>query len=138
MFGASQVAGHLQKLIAHVRIGTEGLVVADRSMSDAKLVKQVPFIHGWPPTNALRIDLQFSPVSGLFASANDLLLQAYRVRRPALRVTHGRIATAGRVYPVPYSQGADKRGSHREARQAGEVFLVHAWLCPAAPGLSVC
>jgi hypothetical protein len=158
MFGASQVAGHLQKLIAHVRIGTEGLVVADRSMSDAKLVKQVPFIHGWPPTNALRIDLQFSPVSGLFASANDLLLQAYRVRRPALRVmiffqgriappaasdiwcrsTHGRIATAGRVYPVPYSQGADKRGSHREARQAGEVFLVHAWLCPAAPGLSIC
>ena len=76
MFGASQVAGHLQKLIAHVRIGTEGFVVADRSMSDAKLVKQVPFIHGWPPTNALRIDLQFSPVSGLFASANDLLICA--------------------------------------------------------------
>jgi hypothetical protein len=114
-------------------------------------------VPGWPPTNALRIDLQFSPVSGLFASANDLLIQAYRVRRPALRVmiffqcriappaasdiwcrsTHGRIATAGRVYPGPYSQGADKRGSHREARQADEVFLVHAWLCPAAPGLSV-
>jgi hypothetical protein len=83
MFGASQVAGHLQKLIAHVPIGTEGLVVADRSISDAKLVKQVPFIHGWPPTNALRIDLQFSPVSGLFASANHLLIQAGPAGRAA-------------------------------------------------------
>jgi hypothetical protein len=36
----------------------------------------VPFIHGWPPTNALRIDLQFSPMPGLFASANDLFIRA--------------------------------------------------------------
>jgi hypothetical protein len=58
-------------------------------------------VPGWPPTNALRIDLQFSPVSGLFASANDLLIQAC----PQAIEWPGRAATAyGLLQPkvVPF------------------------------------
>jgi hypothetical protein len=72
-------AGDRQQFITDFRSGSENLVILDRAVDQ---VERFQVVHGlalW--CLAQRTDLHFSSRSGLFASANDLLIRAGPIGR---------------------------------------------------------
>src|SRR5262245_29892818 len=58
----------------------------------------------------MRIDLQFSPMPGLFASANDLFIRAGSVLAAPVPLPCGPVLCVGRpliVYPTVYPRGGN-------------------------------